>query len=249
MVKVREDLTDRIFGKLKVIEQAEDYIDSKGIHLANWKCQCECGKFIIITGKNLKNEHTQSCGCLKKEKVIQRNQTVHKKYNSFEICGDYVTMYTSKGEPFYVDLEDFDKVKDICWYIDKDGYCRNRNGVLLHRLIMSPSNDDVVDHINHNKRNNRKNNLRTTTQQQNSMNAQISKNNTSGVTGVSWYKKYSKWVAYIRSGGRTINLGYFENYNDAVKARKEAEDKYFGEYSYDNSQKIGGHNEVSTDRN
>lgn len=31
--------------------------------------------------------------------------------------------------------------------------------------------------------------------------------------------------------------GYFKNKEDAIKARKEAEEKYFGEYSYDNSQK------------
>lgn len=33
-------------------------------------------------------------------------------------------------------------------------------------------------------------------------------------------------------------LGRFENFDDAVNARKEAENKYFGEYSYDNSQKL-----------
>lgn len=33
-------------------------------------------------------------------------------------------------------------------------------------------------------------------------------------------------------------IGYFENFEDAVKARKDAENKYYGEYSYDNSQMI-----------
>ena len=37
---------------------------------------------------------------------------------------------------------------------------------------------------------------------------------------------------------KPLSLGSFKNFEDAVKARKEAEDKYYGEFSYDNSQKI-----------
>ena len=36
--------------------------------------------------------------------------------------------------------------------------------------------------------------------------------------------------------GKKINLGLFENKEQAIKVRKEAEEKYFGEFSYDNSQ-------------
>lgn len=39
-----------------------------------------------------------------------------------------------------------------------------------------------------------------------------------------------------------INIGSFDNYEDAVIARKQAEEKYFGEYSYSNSLNIS--NEV-----
>ena len=35
---------------------------------------------------------------------------------------------------------------------------------------------------------------------------------------------------------KTIHLGYFVNFEDAVQARKEAEEKYFGEFSYEKSQ-------------
>ena len=35
---------------------------------------------------------------------------------------------------------------------------------------------------------------------------------------------------YICINNSTINLGYFIDYNEAVKVRKEAEIKYFGEY-------------------
>lgn len=51
--------------------------------------------------------------------------------------------------------------------------------------------------------------------------------NTSGVTGVSWDKARQKWFAYIHIHRKRIQLGYYEHFADAVKARKDAEDKYF----------------------
>lgn len=64
-------------------------------------------------------------------------------------------------------------------------------------------------------------------------NQKIRSNNTSGVTGVYWNKKLKKYRAYIQKDGKNYNLGFFVNFEDAVKARKEAEIKYFGKHSYD----------------
>ena len=66
-------------------------------------------------------------------------------------------------------------------------------------------------------------------------NVKIRENNTSGVTGVDWSKKYQKWRARICVNKKEIHLGQFEEFDKAVAARKEAENKYFGEWSYDNS--------------
>ena len=110
MVKVREDLTDKVFGRLKVIKQIEDYVTPKGVHSPKWLCECECGNNIEVVGYKLKNHHTQSCGCLQKERTIEYN----KKPNDYEIQEDYVIMYTCNNEPFLIDLEDFWKVRDIC---------------------------------------------------------------------------------------------------------------------------------------
>ena len=41
----------------------------------------------------------------------------------------------------------------------------------------------------------------------------------------------------ITVNNKRIPLGYYQNYNDALQARKNAEEKYFGEWSYDNSRK------------
>ena len=52
-------------------------------------------------------------------------------------------------------------------------------------------------------------------------------NNTSGHKGVSWNASRRKWEAYVSVHGKRIPLGRHERYEDAVKARREAEDRYF----------------------
>ena len=51
--------------------------------------------------------------------------------------------------------------------------------------------------------------------------------NTSGIRGVCWNKKNNRWSAYISFQSKRYALGEFKNKEDAIKARKEAEKKYF----------------------
>lgn len=229
MVKVKEDLVGRVFGRLTVIEQANDYVSLKGKHYARWKCKCSCnqGKVVLTSASALKGGHTQSCGCLHQERI--------KKYNDYEIQEDYVIMYTTKGEPFYVDLEDFWRVKDICWYKSGREYIvsgvHGEKQILLNRYIMNCPEDKIVDHKNGDKIDNRKCNLRICDYQENMMNRKINSNNKSGVAGVFYLKSERKWIAQIKFNKKNIRLGYFKNFDDAVEARRKAEDKYFGEFS------------------
>ena len=55
----------------------------------------------------------------------------------------------------------------------------------------------------------------------------LKKNNTSGKTGVYFYKKTNKWVARITLKGEEKYLGAFDNKEDAIKARLKAEEEYF----------------------
>lgn len=54
------DLSGKRFGKLVVIERAENV--GKGI--AVWKCLCDCGNVTYVRGSNLKGGAVKSCGCL-----------------------------------------------------------------------------------------------------------------------------------------------------------------------------------------
>ena len=62
------DLTGKKFGRLTVIERAENKKEGR----VCWKCKCDCGNETIVTGKNLRSGHTTSCGCLKIERCKRR---------------------------------------------------------------------------------------------------------------------------------------------------------------------------------
>ena len=83
-----------------------------------------------------------------------------------------------------------------------------------------------VDHINGLRTDNRWNNLRLATSAANKKNMRRRKDNSSGVTGVTWAPHVSRWTARISIGGRRVNLGYFECLSDAHKARSEAEKRH-----------------------
>ena len=70
------------------------------------------------------------------------------------------------------------------------------------------------------------------------INRKIRSDNNSGVTGVCWNKANGMWMSYICKDGKRKTLGYYNDFDKAVKTRKQAEEEYFGEYSYDNSMKL-----------
>ena len=80
-----------------------------------------------------------------------------------------------------------------------------------------------IDHINGDPADNRVSNLRSVSRAMNLRNQKRYKSNTSGHTGVSFYRATGKWVAYIKTGSRLKYLGYFINIEDAIAARKAAE--------------------------
>ena len=221
------DLTGQRLGYLTVVKRAEDYVLPSGRKCVRWLCHCDCGNNVIVFANNI-GKTTWSCGCFAKENMSK----VKKKYNTYDLSGKFGIGYTSKSDEFYFDLEDYDKIKDYCWLLTSDGYVVSAKGVLFHNIVMG---DKSIDHKNHKKYDNRKSNLRKVSASQNQMNASKRSDNTSGITGVSWSKTKEKWIAYIIMNGIYEYLGSFCNKEDAIKARKRAEEKRFGEYSYDNS--------------
>jgi len=73
------DLTGQRFGRLTVIERAEDHIQPTGKHETKWRCVCDCGNITVAYGGSLRNGGTKSCGCLQREIVSQRHKR-HKRH-------------------------------------------------------------------------------------------------------------------------------------------------------------------------
>lgn len=113
--------------------------------------------------------------------------------------------------------------------VNRSGYLAGAifgTSVLAHRVayaIYHGAWPDQVDHINGDPADNRIANLRSVDRSGNHRNRRLPKSNRSGVIGVRWNPKISKWCAAIRTGGRQQHLGSFADKSEAVAARAAAE--------------------------
>lgn len=127
------------------------------------------------------------------------------------------------------------------------GYCRiilDQQHFMAHRLaflyMMGDNPEKQIDHIDHNRSNNVWINLRIVDDEENKKNLGKAKNNKSGVTGVCWSNRDSRWIAQIQVKGENIGLGYYKDFFEAVCARKRAEVFYkFHENHGFNAKEIG----------
>jgi len=85
---------------------------------------------------------------------------------------------------------------------------------------------DQLDHIDGDGLNNAIRNLRECDNSENQRNARLRGDNVSGVVGVSWHKQFEKWAAYINANNKKNHLGLYDDFYDAVAARRDAEQKY-----------------------
>ena len=111
----------------------------------------------------------------------------------------------------------------VCIRIDKRLYRAHR---LAWLYVYGVWPEDCIDHVNHIRDDNRISNLRPSTKGENSQNLSMRLDNTSGVTGVHWYKAYNKWSAEIWYKGDKHFLGYFGTIQEAAQARIDAERKF-----------------------
>lgn len=70
------DITGQRFGRLVVVERAENSLQRK----TRWLCRCDCGNFTIIRGQELRYGDTRSCGCFYTESRITHGMTKTPEY-------------------------------------------------------------------------------------------------------------------------------------------------------------------------
>lgn len=238
--KDNSSLIGKRFTRLEVVKQVDkpDGVSTQGRH---WLCVCDCGKEIVTSTGELRRGRKKSCNCLMSDRSVKLRGV-----NIATENGDIVEIRDSKGRKFTVDKTIYErKIKnsDKYWfvvnmhginYVASTYYKKN---IYLHRYILEPEDDYIVDHIDGEGTNNLLSNLRVVKQKENTWNRATPSNNTSGVKGVSWVSRSGKWISRITHNGKRITLGTFENFQDAVLARVEAEKELYGEYSRLNSDK------------
>lgn len=69
------DFTGRVFGRLKVLKLDHTKPHKPRGRYFYWLCECICGNQIVVAGSALRSGHTQSCGCLQKERAILASTT------------------------------------------------------------------------------------------------------------------------------------------------------------------------------
>lgn len=119
-----------------------------------------------------------------------------------------------------IDIEDIDRVREHKWSLNNNGYVRtftNRKTMYLHSFIMNTTHE--LDHKDRDKTNNRKSNLRRVTHVENCWNRD------SKGKGIRKHArlKTKPFSASITTRGVTKHLGYFATYEEALRARDEAE--------------------------
>lgn len=91
-----KDLVGQVFGRLTVIERAENYHRK----FSRYLCRCECGRTLTVPGGHLRTSHTRSCGC-----IVNRRGTfgLSKKISEYNIWAFMIQRCLNPANPAFAD--------------------------------------------------------------------------------------------------------------------------------------------------
>jgi hypothetical protein len=227
------ELTGKELNGLLILSERKTVVNGRERIFCTCQCFCE-DKTIFETRRDgvirgLEKGGTTSCGCKNKKQITALGKSF-KKYCTYDLTGEYGVGYTSKNEPFYFDLEDYEKIKDEYWYYDKDQYVVTGEKK-MHRVIFGLTDPKIqVDHIHFKNYDNRKSELRVCSNTQNNWNKRITSKNSSGVIGVGWESDRSKWRSTLHSNYLHL-VKRFDTFQEAVIQRLLWEKEHFKEFA------------------
>lgn len=201
---VAHDLTGRTFGELHVLGLSEKKPKNGGIW---WICRCDCGNDYEVPGTLLVTGRRTHCG-----------NKIHKKYYSKDISGQKFHMLTAMYP-----LKERGNRGGVVWHCRCD--CGNEVDVLYNQLVYCGLVSCGCKKAEHER------NLGKYLTHVNGTSIDLLKskkvpdNSTTGVRGV--YLIKGKYVAKIVFQQKAYYLGSFDDFEDAVSARKEAEETLF----------------------
>lgn len=194
------------FGKLTV----ESMTDLRNGGRVVWQCRCDCGREIQLDTAALKRGVWHSCGC---DKNVKPGMT--------DLTGKRFGRLTALRPTSYVS-----KTRGAQWV------CRCDCGAEVVTYLSNLIGDKTKSCGCLNSEESKKRLLLvdgTSVRQINNAMTKKYAHNSSGYTGVYYHKQMGKWGARIQFKRRHYSLGLYTNIEDAIKARKVAEQKIFGE--------------------
>lgn len=211
-----KDLSGQRFGRLTALRRLNKKI---GTSYA-WLCRCDCGKETEVSANALLSGSTKSCGCGKIDAL---------KKNAKDIRGQRF------GRLLAVEPTERRKGNSVVWRCRCD--CGKETEISYNSLISGNTKSCGCLLLEHESPSKYMRYIDGTCVENLEFRG-LRKNNTSGYTGVTAYR--GRWRAQITFKKKTYYLGQYEKIGDAVKVRKEAEEKIFGEFLewyYDQFQK------------
>lgn len=199
-------LIGKRFGKLVVVAQAESKSGQR-----RWICQCDCGGTNIVTTGNLNSGHTTNCGCKKSPDLTGQvfgKLTVIGRSDRRNPRGKRTTpMWECRCECGNITYKATDTLTNPDESMCQE--CKGRIGAEIARQSAGFVGGTQISRIK---------------------NMTLIATNTSGCRGVYYDKKTNKYRARLKFKGKIMNFGSYRNFEDAVAARKAAEQEYFGAF-------------------
>lgn len=212
-----EDISGMRFNRWTAIKKTKTDKNTGDL----WQCKCDCGTIRNVRARALKSGHSKSCGCYKRQRSKEYHtihgfcgSRIYKIYKSikgrcFNKSNSSYKYYGGRGiticDEWKNDFEEF-----YIWAMS-NGY---RDDLTIERINVygnyEPSNCTWIP-LSEQSKNQR---LRIT--------------NKCGCKGVTYLENMKKYQAIIGKNGKRIYLGRYDDLQDAIHARKQAEIKYWG---------------------
>ena len=204
----RDDITGQRFGRL--VARKYEFEDQR--RQSCWLFECDCGTTKVLPASSVRWNNVQSCGCLRAEKVreINLSDITQNRFGRLTACWP---------------TELRDAAGAVIWQCRCD--CGNVCLVSVSALRkgMTKSCGCYYQESRNNCDNYRRDKVESTNLSQLVSAKRQRASNSSGVTGVHYIKRLGKWEAYISFQKKRYYLGVYFKKEDAVKVRKEAEEK------------------------
>lgn len=199
------DLTGKRYGMLTVTGLSEKR-NPQGRIL--YRCRCDCGRECLATRSNLERMEITSCGC---KNHLPRKNLTGQKFGRLTVL-EIAAPPNGRSQTTFLWRCQCNCGNIIVTSTNNLTRGKARScGCLQRETIRNLYQDNTAPCKLHEAEHPRA-------------------SNTSGVTGVWWDDKRKKWVAEIMFQRKKIFLGRFDQKEDAVSARKNAEIKFFKKY-------------------